>query len=121
MLKFEWYVEPTKLSYGQLLIFYQVYWRLFKPKGYKEQIPHRLIIGEKFLSYFKEGAVAWQIEKSRISYIVLPEKLNPSSAFSNSYEVVVFTNDSDQYVFECTLAMPELLELRSEIEAAANV
>ena len=116
MKKFEWYVQRSELSYGRLLPLYQLYWWLFKPKGYKEHIEHSLVLGEKYLSHYRENAILWHIEKERLSHLALPKTIKPSTLFDNSYAVTVFTKDNDQYAFDCTLDLNALGKIKIDIE-----
>lgn len=100
LLMFDWKVETKLQAYSQLSLLVFLYRLLFKPKGYRELVHHRLFKKDSKIYYQVGGATYWIMNISDFSRF---EKLSAKSNFSDGYEVRVHTKNNDVYSMECTL------------------
>lgn len=106
---FEWEVETKLLTYGSNAgLMFLLRW-LFKPKGYRDVVTHRLFKKNDKIYYQRDGATYWILELTRFSHLEIQKE--DTSKFNDAYEILVHTKDKDIYSIECTLMGKELDKL----------
>ncbi|GEA11135.1 hypothetical protein [Alteromonas sp. KUL49] len=110
---FEWEVETKPLTYGSGTGLVLLLRWLFKPKGYRDLVTHRLFKKNGKIYYQRDGATHWILDPSGFSHIEIQQE--DGSPFNDAYHVLIHTKDKDIYSFECTLVYEELKKLEFSI------
>lgn len=110
---FEWEIETKPLTYGSSAVFVLLFRWLFKPKGYRELVTHRLFKKNDKIYYQRDKVTCWILELTRFSHLEIQQE--NGSQFNDALEILVHTKDKDIYYIECTLVGKELDKLKYSI------
>jgi len=107
MHEFEWKVEIPLVAHGTMMFVIRFYRFLFRTKGYRELITHKLLCKSEKIYYKKDNVTVWIIDSSSVLNFELQNGFNINPNQGNSYLVFLNTKDNDKYYFECSLSESE--------------
>lgn len=110
---FEWKVETKPITYGSAAGLVLLLRWLFRPRGYRDLVTHRLFKKNGKIYYQRDGATYWIFNPTDFSHIEIQQE--NASPFNDAYQVLIHTKDMDIFSFECTLVSDDLDKLKYSI------